>query len=224
MSLGDSGRVLSTSLSAFHTTSSAPVQVTRQRHRPGRRRPTARRVLLHKPFTGPYQAASSLAPGGGAKQPKTARRTDLDGCAEGWPAQRRLDDLRMTQVQRTEKGVVRLQQCASERQFSSRVKWRRRASGAHSVEVGVHIGAAEGIDRLFGVADQHQPGATSTGTAVIDRRAGSEGLLYDLPLDRVGVLELVRPGQRVAPGRRAQAAAPRRGFCKASASRTSKSS
>jgi hypothetical protein len=74
-----------------------------------------------------------------------------------------------------------------------------RAGGADGVEVGVHIGAAEGIDRLFGVADQHQPGATSTGTAVIDGRADTEGLFYDLPLDRVGVLELVDQDNRVAP-------------------------
>ena len=48
------------------------------------------------------------------------------------------------------------------------------------VEVGVDIGAAEGVDRLFRVTDDHQrpvdPG---------------EQLLGDLPLDAIGVLELV---------------------------------
>ena len=54
-------------------------------------------------------------------------------------------------------------------------------------EVGDDVAAAEGVDRLLGVADQHQ------------RHAAGEGALDDLPLDRVGVLELVDHDDRPAP-------------------------
>ena len=48
------------------------------------------------------------------------------------------------------------------------------------VEVGVHVGAAERVDRLLRIADQHERRG-----AVAERRAD------DVPLHRVGVLELV---------------------------------
>ena len=54
-------------------------------------------------------------------------------------------------------------------------------------EVGDHVAAAEGVDRLLGVADQHQ------------RHLPGEGALDDLPLHRVGVLELVDHDDRPAP-------------------------
>ncbi len=66
-------------------------------------------------------------------------------------------------------------------------------------EVGHDVGAAEGVDRLLGVADEHH------GPLAV------EGALEDLPLHRVGVLELVDhhhgvpaadPGPRRRPGRR----------------------
>jgi len=58
---------------------------------------------------------------------------------------------------------------------------------ARGREVGVDVGAAEGVDRLLGIADQHQ-GALSR--AVVLEVLG-EGAADDVPLDRVGVLELV---------------------------------
>ena len=58
---------------------------------------------------------------------------------------------------------------------------------ARRVEVGVDVGAAEGVDRLFGVADEHERRA-----AVAERAA------HDAPLDRVGVLELVDEHDAVA--------------------------
>ena len=65
-------------------------------------------------------------------------------------------------------------------------------------EVGVDVGAAEGVDRLLGVADQDER-----------RLAVAEGALDDLPLDRVGVLELVDQDDPVALPQLATASAPR---------------
>ena len=53
------------------------------------------------------------------------------------------------------------------------------AGGAGGLEVGRHVAAAEGVDRLLGVADEDH------------RRDAGEGAVEDRPLDRVGVLELV---------------------------------
>ena len=49
------------------------------------------------------------------------------------------------------------------------------------------VGAAEGVDRLLGVADEHEGGAVA-----------AEGGPHDVPLDRVGVLELVDERDLVA--------------------------
>ena len=46
-------------------------------------------------------------------------------------------------------------------------------------QIGVDVPAAEGIDGLPGIADEHH------------RRVAVEGPLEDLPLNRVGVLELI---------------------------------
>ena len=62
---------------------------------------------------------------------------------------------------------------------------RRRCSRAP--EVGDDVAAAEGVDRLLGVADQHQRGLAD------------EGALDHLPLHRVGVLELVDHHDPPAP-------------------------
>ena len=68
------------------------------------------------------------------------------------------------------------------------------ASGFGGFQVGDDVAAAEGVDRLLRVADEDQGGAAG------------EGAVDDLPLDRVGVLELVdhhnRPaGVHPEPGR-----------------------
>jgi hypothetical protein len=55
------------------------------------------------------------------------------------------------------------------------------------LEVRVDVGAAEGIDRLFGVADEDER-----------RVAVPEGAAHDVPLDGVGVLELVDEHDPVA--------------------------
>ena len=62
-----------------------------------------------------------------------------------------------------------------------------RARAASGVEVGVDVGAAERVDRLLRVADQHE-----RDLAVAERG------LHDLPLDGVGVLELVDEHDAVA--------------------------
>ncbi len=54
------------------------------------------------------------------------------------------------------------------------------AGGARRVEVGVDVGAAEGVDRLLGVGDQNER-----------RAAVGERAPHDLPLRGIGVLELV---------------------------------
>ena len=58
---------------------------------------------------------------------------------------------------------------------------------ARRLEVGVDVGAAEGVDRLLGVADEDERDA-----ALAERAA------HDVPLDRVGVLELVDEHDAVA--------------------------
>ena len=60
-----------------------------------------------------------------------------------------------------------------------------RSGGGH--EVRVHVGATERIDRLLGIGHQHQGHAL-----------GGERAMEDLPLDRVGVLELVDQDHVVA--------------------------
>ena len=60
------------------------------------------------------------------------------------------------------------------------------AGGGDGVEVGEDVGAAEAVDRLLGVADQHE------------RRVAVERVAQDGPLHRVGVLELVDQHDRVA--------------------------
>ena len=65
---------------------------------------------------------------------------------------------------------------------------------AHGVEVGVHIGTAEAEDRLFRITDR-------------DQAMPGEGSIEDLPLQPVGVLELVDEDEAVASrelGRRAE--------------------
>ena len=62
------------------------------------------------------------------------------------------------------------------------------------LEVRVHVGAAERVDRLLGVGDEHERDAPFR-----------ERAIEDLPLDRVGVLELVdehdvEPGAQACAG------------------------
>ncbi|MNN01638.1 hypothetical protein D3C81_1142640 [compost metagenome] len=51
-------------------------------------------------------------------------------------------------------------------------------------EVGINVGAAEGVDRLLGVANHEQPGFRAVLGNLVDP-------LEDAVLDRVGVLEFV---------------------------------
>ena len=60
------------------------------------------------------------------------------------------------------------------------------ARGLRGAQVGVDIAAAEPVDGLFGVTDEHQRGLSG------------EGPFQDLPLHRVGVLELVDHHHRPA--------------------------
>ncbi len=64
-------------------------------------------------------------------------------------------------------------------------------------EVGVDVGAAEGVDRLLGVADEDQRDA-----------AAAERAAHDVPLHGVGVLELVDEHDAVAVRSRSAAASP----------------
>lgn len=68
------------------------------------------------------------------------------------------------------------------------------------LDVGVNVGAPEGIDRLFGIADQHQRGGldvvTLSGIGLVSGLA--EDAVEDGPLDRVGVLEFIDQGDLVA--------------------------
>jgi hypothetical protein len=88
-----------------------------------------------------------------------------------------------------------------------------RAAGQHGLaraQVGGHVGAAERVDGLLGVADDREAAAGRAG----DRRGAGLGPPHareDLPLERIGVLELVdeRPRQpRPQPGRERVAAGP----------------
>ena len=61
------------------------------------------------------------------------------------------------------------------------------ARGPDGVQVGGHVSATEAVDRLFGVADQHQ------------RHVPGEGVPQDRPLHGVRVLELVHQHDLAAP-------------------------
>ena len=67
-------------------------------------------------------------------------------------------------------------------------------------EVGVDVGAAEGVDRLLRVADEDER-----------RVAVPEGAAHDVPLDGVGVLELVDEDDAVALSAAARPRPRRRG-------------
>ena len=60
-----------------------------------------------------------------------------------------------------------------------------RSCGADGLEVGVHVGAAEAVDRLLRVTDG-------------DQAVAGEREVEDLPLQPVGVLELVDQHQPVS--------------------------
>ena len=67
------------------------------------------------------------------------------------------------------------------------VEGEQRVGPVAGPQVGDDVAAAEGVDRLLGVADQHQ------------RHPADERALDHLPLHRVGVLELVDHDDRPAP-------------------------
>ncbi len=91
---------------------------------------------------------------------------------------RPVDDVGVPQARATEQRLVGVQQPL----VAAPVDLERglRAGRPRRLQVGVDVGAAEGVDGLLGVADQ-------------DQRPGLAGerAPHDLPLDRVGVLELV---------------------------------
>jgi hypothetical protein len=80
----------------------------------------------------------------------------------------------------------------------------RRPAARGSLEVRVDVGAPEGVDRLLGVADEHERHAVA-----------AERGAHDVPLHRVGVLELVDEHDPVALaqlGDRRRAARPAQGL------------
>ena len=82
---------------------------------------------------------------------------------------------------------------------------RRPLGAADGVEVGVHVGAAEAEDRLLRVADGDQPMI-------------GEGAVEDLPLQPIGVLELVDEDEAIAARRAGPASCgPSRGSARAPA-------
>jgi len=85
--------------------------------------------------------------------------------------------------------VQRVDGCEQRRPRTEVVRQRRRFDRvAARGEVGVHVAAAETVDRLLGIADQKQ---CRLGTAA------AEHAVEDLPLAHVGVLELVHQRHRV---------------------------
>ncbi|MDX6682051.1 MAG: hypothetical protein QOG94_2090 [Solirubrobacteraceae bacterium] len=96
-----------------------------------------------------------------------------------------VDDALVAELRAAERRVVGVDQALVAAPVD--VERRALARGLRRVEVGVDVGAAEGVDRLLGVADQHER-----------RVAAAERAPHDVPLDRVGVLELVYEHDAVA--------------------------
>ena len=127
--------------------------------------------------------------------PDPQRRT---GPGEPAPAARRLDRVDGDPLVAERGAVEQVPQRLQQRRVAAPVGAERRAvaAGPGGPQVGDHVGAAERVDRLLGVADQHQRAVTV------------ERALEDLPLHRVGVLELVDHHHPVAaahPGPRRRA-------------------
>ena len=108
---------------------------------------------------------------------------------------RAVDDSLVAEPRATEQRVVGGQQAL----IAAAVDLQRglRDAVVAAPQVGVHVRAAERVDRLLGIGDQHER------HAVVLERA-----VQDLPLDRVGVLELVDQHDLIA---RAQPRGRRRG-------------
>jgi hypothetical protein len=68
------------------------------------------------------------------------------------------------------------------------------ARDARGCEVGVDVGATEGVHRLLGVADEHEGALRRTAVLDVLGKCAAD----DVPLDRVGVLELVDERDPVA--------------------------
>ncbi len=87
------------------------------------------------------------------------------------------DDARIAECGAAEQRVETVEQCL----VAAPVPGQGRALLGEfgGLQVGLHVGATEGVDRLLGIADQHQ------------RRRVVEREPQHLPLHRVGVLELV---------------------------------
>ena len=114
-------------------------------------------------------------------QGRADRRTEeatLLGAGPG--LQRTMGDRRATQLGAAEDGVEAVEQGLVGP--PAYVEPPARGAGG-GLQVGVHVAAAEGVDGLLGIADEHE----SAGRL-------AEGGPQDAPLHRVGVLELVDDG------------------------------
>ena len=151
--------------------SSAAMSAARSR---GDRRPHLRRPAAHPPLAGAEKSCAPDAPASGtARRGRPARRLPVvvRPRRRGPRSARRRARRRASTPGGRRPGRRR---CAS---WSSRVCWVVAVAAAR--EVGDHVAAAEGVDGLLGVADQHH------------RRVAAERPVEHLPLHGVGVLELV---------------------------------
>ena len=100
------------------------------------------------------------------------------GCRRGGPRRRAYDDPRVAELgaRRAAPGTRRAAAASLRQLTDERLPGGRGLGGG---EVGDDVAAAEGVDGLLGVADQHHRGVAA------------EGAVEHLPLHRVGVLELV---------------------------------
>ncbi len=154
---------------------------------------------------------------GAMKHPEAQRLADRrageSGCAARRGLDRAVDDAGMSERSRVEHRVVGVEQGLVAAPVG--VQGVLRAGRPRGVEIGIDVGAAEGVDRLLGVADEHQAGRR----AVVD-----EGPSQDVPLDGVSVLELVDQHHSVPRRSRWQASAPRASSARVSRRRVSRSS
>ncbi len=97
-----------------------------------------------------------------------------------------VDDAGVAEAGTVEQHVVGVEQAL----IAAPVDLERALSAGHPrrLQVGVDVGTPEGVDGLLGVADQHKGRI----------RARPEGPAHDVPLDGIGVLELVHQRHPVA--------------------------
>ena len=134
-------------------------------------------VLLHPGLRAPDEAVAGVQHSG-------SQRRVRGPALQTWPpvrsrsGDRAIGDIRMADMKGVEKGVVGGQQAFVAPPILGQREPATRQPGC--VQVGIDVGASEGVDGLLRIADQHQGGL-----------AVAEGPTHHLPLHRVGVLELV---------------------------------